>query len=140
MKTPCLFPGCAALLDKGGYCDTHAHHAKQYQRNADKRRMSDPTTRRAAIFRSSGAWYSARRAKMTSDPLCEDPHGHHGRNTETAVQVHHVQPLATHYHLRLHQDNLMSLCVKCHDVFNRRERANPTEPTSQPDEPAVFIL
>jgi len=117
MKRPCKYPGCRELLPRNGYCEEHA----SWQHNARKdydagTRASTPALAAAAKFRSSRAWKRARRAKLSENPLCEDPHGDHARRNDTATarEVHHIQGLATHPELALSWANLMSLCAKCH--------------------------
>lgn len=124
MKKPCLYPACRNLIDRGRYCPDHASRERDHQRNSDKARRMDPITDQNARFRWSKEWQATRRQKLIDNPLCEDPHGRHGTRTATATQVHHIKPLATHYHLRLTPSNLMSVCASCHDVFNRKERSD----------------
>lgn len=145
MKHPCGFPGCAALLDKSGYCPAHAKSAKQSGRDYDRaRRAIVPHLAAAKALRSSREWQRIRRIKLTNDPLCEDPHGDHASagRTATATQVHHILPLATNPHLGLDLSNLMSVCTRCHakteQVVRRTERDNP-KPTNNPSPPTFFI-
>lgn len=124
MKTPCRFPGCRALLDKGGYCQAHAHHAKQSSRNYDKKRRSDPVLSLAAKIRDSARWKRVRLIKITNNPLCEDPFGDHAKanTTATATQVHHIKPAATNDNEAYELENLMSVCTRCHSKIESRVR------------------
>lgn len=125
MKTPCRFPGCRSLLDKGGYCHAHAHHAKQSTRIYDRTtRRNDPALAEAKRIRSSARWIKVQRLFITEHPLCQDPFGDHRRRgtTETGRQVHHVKPLATHPHLAYDFDNLMSVCTACHSKLEAEAR------------------
>ena len=123
MKKACSKPGCPNVVSKGAYCERHAPAIKA-ARNAeyDRRRASDPALAAAAAIRNSRDWQRARRMKLDQDPICQDPHGIHGSNPPLAKQVHHIKPLATHPELAFHAANLMSVCTRCHDVFNRMER------------------
>lgn len=70
-------------------------------------------------------WRQARAIKLRSDPVCEDCIDEHdaGEPTgplETAAEVHHIQKIATHPHLRLVQENLRSLCKRHHSIRTAR--------------------
>lgn len=135
MKTPCRHPGCSALLDRSGYCDAHADRAcapaKDYDRH---RRAVIPHLAHAARVRSSAAWQRLRRLKLSMSPLCQDPHGDHARanQTDTASQVHHIEPLATHPDLGLELSNLMSVCTRCHARLEREVPIRPPIPLTPP--------
>ena len=116
MRKPRKQPGCATLLATNGYCERHAANAPK--RGADYQQWRRKDANQSAVdgIRSSSRWQRVRRAKLSSDPLCEDPHGEHERraNTASAKQVHHIKGLATHPELAFHADNLMSVCAACH--------------------------
>lgn len=116
MKTPCKHPGCAALLDKSGFCERHASHAMQPRRDYEAKRKTDPVLQASQRFRSSTAWRKLSKLKLSMNPLCEDPFGDHARRatTRSALQVHHIKPLATHPECGLDLDNLQSVCTACH--------------------------
>ena len=125
MKSPCKHPGCPELVKGLGYCQTH-HKAKPDRRkDYDKARMNDPVLSIAARIRWSARWRRVSKAKLSANPLCEDPHDHHKRRGETitATQVHHIEQLTKRPELAYSMGNLMSLCTRCHDVFNRQERS-----------------
>lgn len=113
---PCRYPCCAQLLAKPGYCSTHAKYAPNKHKLYDITRRQDPALRKAAMFRSSSRWQKARRFKIATSPMCEDPFGYHTHRglTGNADQVHHIKPLVTHPELCDDQANLMSVCTKCH--------------------------
>lgn len=124
MKSPCRWPGCKQLVKGSGYCEAH-HKAKPDRRkDYDKQRMSDPVLSIAARIRWSARWRRVSKAKLSADPLCEDPHGKHKLRgeTATATQVHHIEQLTSKPELAYSMHNLMSVCTRCHDVFNRQER------------------
>ena len=126
MKTPCNHPGCPSLVNRGGYCPTHAKDKTQSREEYEARRRKDPALAAAMAFRSSRRWQKTQRTKISLNPLCEDPFGDHDRRgtTETAKQVHHIVGLAEcagderAYTL----DNLMSVCWKCHARIEREVR------------------
>ena len=124
MLKPCNHPACRNLVAlRVKYCPEHVRPERNYKRE-NYLKSTNETSSIAYKVRSYKQWQQIRRIKLNTTPLCEDPHGHHAkaRTTETARQVHHIKPLATHYHLRQDIDNLMSACYRCHAVFNRQER------------------
>src|SRR5689334_2715566 len=50
------------------------------------------------------AWRRVRKVKLSRNPLCELCE-HRGRVNCNDLEVHHVQPIATHPHLRLALEN-----------------------------------
>jgi 5-methylcytosine-specific restriction enzyme A len=48
----------------------------------------------------------------------------------SADEVHHIKNLAKHWDLRLEYDNLIPLCVECHDNVHREE-LEPIERTKK---------
>lgn len=62
-------------------------------------------------------WRVLSERKRAVDPLCERCLDE-GR-TRPARHVHHIQPIATHPELRLVWDNLMSVCIKCHEELEQ---------------------
>lgn len=116
MKSPCKHPGCAALLDRSGYCELHAASAPKRGANYQAWRRRDPKQATIDSFRGSSAWKAASKHQRAAHPLCADPYGLHAADgsTHSAEEVHHIQPLATHFDIKLHADNLMGLCKACH--------------------------
>ena len=116
MKTPCKYPGCQSLLQRAGYCETHAHHApKKFKRLTE----SDE-------FRSSYKWRQVRKIKLGTNPICEDPYNEHERRgvTETAKQIHHIIGLVecANDERAYSMGNLMSVCWRCHARLERDEQ------------------
>jgi len=89
-----------------------------------RRRMADPALARAEKIRNSTRWRKVRAVKLARHPLCEDC-DEHGR-VEVAVQVHHLEGLATRPDLAFDMENLRSLCTTCHARREARERAAGT--------------
>ena len=114
MNHPCKYPGCNQLLSKPGHCERHLASAPQPRKEYDQRRKRDPRLALAARIRSSQRWKATRRIKLAINPLCEDPHGTHGKETETATEAHHKQGLIDAPELAFDVDNLMSVCSRCH--------------------------
>lgn len=136
MKRPCNHPGCAALLDKSGYCERHKESAPKRHRLYDRHvRQLDPALAIAAKIRGSAKWRKVRMQILAASPLCADPHGDHTRQgiTRTAEQVHHIQGLATRPDLWNDLSNLQPLCTACHARIEREHRksdAPPHKPSS----------
>lgn len=87
-------------------------------------RVMPANLKRARKYRSSGNWQTVRAMHMRNEPLCYDPFGYHKKEggDMLADQVHHIQGLATHYHLRALESNLASICTRCHSVIEQMER------------------
>lgn len=100
----CSCMGCNELVIVGiRYCDKHR---KDDRKKYDDRRLS---------FRQRGYtsdWDKVRLIKLGHNPLCEQCEKD-GRLTP-ATLVHHIKSLRDNGSL-LDMDNLMSLCIKCHD-------------------------
>ena len=107
-KRLCNHPGCPELV-ASGYCDKHA---KQKQQQYDKQRGN---------FRQRGyttAWDKVRAIKIKHNPLCERCEKK-GIVTPAAL-VHHIVSLSKGGELS-NINNLMSLCVQCHDEIHREQ-------------------
>ena len=65
-------------------------------------------------FRSSAAWKHKRAEILKRDhnecKIC--------CNNKEGLQVHHIYSLDTHWQLRLDNDNLITLCTKCHHAVH----------------------
>lgn len=112
---PCMYPGCPATTHRR-YCEQHIP-AKQEQ---DAPRMSEAYAK-ARAFRSSREWQRKREAHLSAHPLCRDPLGQHAIPV-VATEVHHIEPVAKRYDLRLTSANLASLCETCHLMIEAKMR------------------
>lgn len=123
MKRPCNHPGCHELVSgQDRRCPKHATNdpRKHYE---EARRKKDPALAMAKRIRSSKQWSDVRRAKLSINPICENPHGLHKRGMEpVASEVHHIERIQDAPELAFSMGNLMSLCTKCHAVFSAQER------------------
>ena len=101
-KTPCRYPGCAALCE-GRYCEEHSKlEAKHYERW----KRDTQLTRQ----RYGAEWRRIRKAYISTHPMCEMCL--EGGRFVPATEVHHKVPLGdggTHA-----ATNLMALCKPCH--------------------------
>lgn len=59
---------------------------------------------------------------------------HHKPNKHKALDVHHIKDLSTHRHLAYEQDNLMTVCVKCHNKLENRFNPNQSKRKNWDDE------
>ena len=114
VPTPCRYPGCAALLNKPGYCDTHRPTA---HRDYGRARRGFDSERG---FYQSAQWRAVRFAFLRAHPLCVRCQAR-GRLVP-AVVADHVQPLKDGG-ARLEWHNLQALCVPCHNGKTASETA-----------------
>jgi 5-methylcytosine-specific restriction enzyme A len=115
VRVPCRHPGCHNLLDRAGYCEQHKTSQPDRRKDYDANtRAKNPALRDAARIRSSARWKKVSRLKLSINPICEDPLGHHGSNTQTATQVHHIEAVAKRPELAFDLANLMAVCTYCH--------------------------
>ena len=106
-KKPCKYPGCARLTD-GKYCAEHEPLMKGYYNRFARGYDTHE--------RYGNAWQKIRDRYIKAHPICEKC-AEAGRYVKASL-VHHVKPLAdggTH-----DEENLMSLCVACHEKIHRR--------------------
>lgn len=80
---------------------------------------------RARKYRSSYNWQQVAAQHKLDNPLCCDVFGYHAKEgmAPFVEQTHHIQPLATHYHIRALESNLASVCIPCHDRLEKLERS-----------------
>ena len=116
-KRPCRMTGCPNLTDnKSGYCEKHE---KLMQRHYERF-----TRGYWQHERYGSAWRRIRDRHLAREPLCEMCR-ERGRFV-AATLVHHIKPLGdggTH-----DDENLMSLCVSCHEKIHRRSRGDGSPP------------
>ena len=104
-KSPCSYPGCAALVDRPGKCEKHA---KQTRKEADARRPN--ASKRGYNHR----WRKVRIQVLKRDGgLCQSCLKD-GRVTE-ASEVDHIVPTAAGGAF-YDDDNLQSICRPCHQA------------------------
>ncbi|AFH62255.1 HNH endonuclease [Paenibacillus caseinilyticus] len=108
-KRPCCYPLCPKLTE-GRYCQIHH---KQITRNYDKY-ARDPEF---VSFYKSSAWISTRRTALIRDDYLCQRCLHLGIITP-AQMVHHVKEVHKSWEMRLHLDNLISLCDACHNKIH----------------------
>ena len=110
-KRPCRFVGCPKLTDnKSGFCNDHEkpmqRHYNKFTRGYDNKE------------RYGGAWQKVRNRHIRQYPLCELCK-RQGKYV-TANLVHHIKPIADGG--TNDENNLMSLCVSCHEKIHRRNK------------------
>ena len=112
--TPCRHPGCAALLNKPGYCDVHR---PAVHRDYGRARRGFDSERG---FYQSAQWRAVRATFLRVHPLCVLCQ-QRGR-VVPAVVVDHVQPLKDGG-ARFEWHNLQALCVSDHNAKTAAETA-----------------
>lgn len=110
--TPCRHAGCAALIDKPGFCEAHARESSGWQRDAYRGSRHD---------RGYGAeWIRLRNRIMQRDcGLCQ-PCLREQRITK-AVAVDHIVPKSERG--SDDDDNLQAICKDCHATKTAIESA-----------------
>ena len=106
-KKPCAYPQCPELVEAGNtYCGIHR---KGESRRQDKFRTRD---KRIKSFYSSARWQKVRNRFIKINPLCE--HCLDKDIVTPAEEVDHIVPVKEDWSKRLREDNLQSLCRRCH--------------------------
>lgn len=105
---PCRYPRCPHLTrDKSGYCFKHEHLARQYRRQADKKRGS------ASARGYDRRWQKYAKAYLTEHPLCVDCLKR--KRVVEATVVDHIKPHKGDMKLFWNPSNHQALCKPCHD-------------------------
>ena len=103
LKVPCRYPGCPAIVSPGDpVCELHR---KQFYRDLDRKR---PSAKQRGY---DAQWARVRMSKLKRQPLCELCLKQ--KKIQIAEEVHHVNPIRQGGD-RLADDNIQSLCRKCH--------------------------
>lgn len=138
---PC--PRCKRLVPVGvSYCEAcrpeaeaqaqeaierrRAYKLAKYNRNYNKRRNQDDPKYRT--FRNSKEWKQTSRAKLQDCKYrCE---ARLEKCDGLAVEVHHIKPLKTEegWNNRLEWDNLMGVCIACHNILDGKTFRKKAEP------------
>ena len=100
---PCGHPGCPELV-QSGRCAKHTREKEQRRGSAASRGYS-------------GQWVKVRDRYLKQFPLCYRCQNKYNRVT-AATLVHHIKRIRDAGPV-LDTNNLMSLCVKCHDEIHR---------------------
>lgn len=131
---PC--PKCKKFIQSGlPYCEdcrpvVEAQRAEYRQHNAAIRqrqynRRRDP---KCLAFYRSKDWKLTSRAKLESCRYKCEARLDSGCGI-VAVEVHHIKPIKTAegWDLRLTWDNLMGVCVHCHNILDGKNFGRPTD-------------
>lgn len=105
-KALCTEPGCRNLATHGTKCDEHYKPPRRNPRYYRK-------------WYSLSIWKRARKIQLGKQPLCEECL-RQNRITPAEV-VDHIIPHDGVWDLFVDQDNLQSLCERCHNVKTARE-------------------
>lgn len=97
----CKYPYCSNKAEKGsGYCSLH---------RKQKERERSTSTARGYNYR----WQKVRRMYLRENPLCVECLKK-GR-VESATVVDHIEPHKGDYKKFWNEDNMQSLCERCHN-------------------------
>ena len=112
----CRHPTCNVYLPARGYCPAHAADAKtNHPGKFYDQHVRDPA---AVKFYHSAEWKRAREIKLGETPWCERC------VSAAAAHVHHIKPLRECAPAeRIAQENLLSLCLPCHNQTEAEIRA-----------------
>ena len=103
-KHPCKNPSCPALIDHGSYC---IQHKRYIERAVDQRTNSGERG-------YSAKWRKVRDKYIAMYPTC-------ALCGARAEHVHHIVPIR--YGGTNEFDNLMPLCITCHNRATAKENA-----------------
>jgi 5-methylcytosine-specific restriction protein A len=111
-KYLCKAPGCGALMDKPGYCDTHRRPAVNHKappfENAQR-----------SNYYGSYRWKSLSRRMVRENPRCELCGV--SKADGAILEAHHRDPPRGDEDMFFDENNLMVLCQPCHRVITARE-------------------
>ena len=129
----CSELGCYLLVDQpGGYCEVHHNRAQA----AARRRSVEAAERWAKYHQTAdyGRWYrSARWRRLRGAQLARAPFCPCGARATT---VDHIIPHQGREEFFFNEDNLQSMCWKCHARKSRADRntANPYPPSKKQEQ------
>lgn len=109
----CRFNGCTAIIHSGSYCDKHKTQGRRsYDKALDERRGSARQRGYDSRWEHFRRWF----LQQPGNQLCARC-TEHGRTT-WADLVHHIKPVRERPDLRLHPDNCMPVCNRCHKIIH----------------------
>lgn len=120
-KVICKRVGCKKLIEKGtnsGYCDEHIkeHQERTIESNKIKEaynRINNPRNPKYKHFYNGTKWKQLREFILSRDNyLCQDCYKN--KVITGAEEVHHILEISIDWDRRYDEDNLISLCKKCH--------------------------
>lgn len=105
------------------YCDNCKVDAKEYRQESERlanRRYNQTRNKKYMRFYKSNEWRRLSAAYMQDRSYMCEFRGK--RCTTLATEVHHVDPIQskTGWDKRLDWDNLMCVCVECHNEIHKR--------------------
>lgn len=122
----CKYHGCYKLTrNKEGYCNEHLNNYKEikrlkrYEHDKKYNAKRDPEIQK---FYNSKAWRSKREYILVRDNYTCQECLKHNKTIKAAVEVHHIIKVKDNINLALDNNNLISLCTRCHkklDMLNK---------------------
>jgi 5-methylcytosine-specific restriction protein A len=114
-KKKCNHPGCGNLIDMDKrYCPKHI-----YEQPVSKKIFSNAERLNAGLY-NTYKWRKLRNSILKQYPYCSKCGI--GKN-ETSLQVHHIIPPRGNEELFFNEQNLVSICPRCHILATGREIA-----------------
>lgn len=117
---PCKYKGCNKLTrSKEGYCKEHIQeYLDRIEENKKKRMKQYDENRKGSkyrVFYNSKLWRNKREYILARDNyICQDCKRH------LAEHVHHIEEIKDSWYSRLDNNNLISLCLECHNKRHNR--------------------
>ncbi len=101
------------------------HNGKRFERKeSDKRYDVGRANNAARKIRGTMRWKRVREMAMNRCPLCFDPFQEHKRFgvVQPTDHIHHVIGINENHLLAFDLENLVGLCVQCHNKIESMER------------------
>ena len=115
-------PGCGRMMPYGHRrCQECTAKQQPYVRRND---YDTKRTPQEVYFRNSKQWRAKRVYILARDGYQCQECKRHGRIT-VASEVHHIKPLWQAWDKRLDDDNLISLCHRCHGLIEPPREVPP---------------
>lgn len=99
-RSPCRYPGCPNLCERGVYCKEHAQYSQDRMRGSAATRGYDKR------------WQEARKRFLKAHPLCEACLKE--KKLSPATVVDHIVPHRGDPNLFWDSGNWQALCKDCH--------------------------
>lgn len=91
-----------------------ASKGKVFKPKSKRNKVYTEQCQKARQIRGSERWKQLAKMYKRRNPLCQYCRKH------PAEEVHHIVPLAENPDLGYNVDNLIALCVDCHDIIHAR--------------------
>jgi len=122
-KRMCNFENCNKIIPfKKRYCEEHEKIKKFQLREHNKRYLNERSDTKEQDFYKKKEWKIKRATILQRDNyLCQ--HCLKEMIFTPADLVHHIIDIKVDWSKRLEDENLISLCVGCHNAIHNKDRA-----------------